>query len=155
MLRPVLWQKQLTERFALPFGSQVNVSANNLSRSVLEKRYHLSKEGSEILLGKKGEHAARRTALNAKKKSRGFNFKATGEVELGADLQSKVNQLKENTEYGACGHKGHWRGDPECPMNKCSGASSSSSPPAKIPRPGGQSAKGQKFAKKNQLPGRP
>ena len=36
MLRPVLWQKQLTERFALPFGSQVNVSANNLSRSVLE-----------------------------------------------------------------------------------------------------------------------
>lgn len=55
-----------------------------------------------------------RAALRDQQKRRGF-FKATGTLTF-EERQAAIRKEKQNTNCGACGQKGHWAGDPECPM---------------------------------------
>ncbi len=87
--------------------------------------------------------------LNDAKKSRGFNCKASGQVELSAQLQAKLAQVKARSNCLSCGRQGHWKGDPECPnshKDKKAGPDRSVSSGPNVAK--AKSGKAQKFAKR-------
>ena len=67
-------------------------------------------------------------------RTNGRNGQGRGQSSRGASFPNRKKPDKRNSECKACGQKGHWAGDPECPMGPQSGfrPSRASRPPREV-----------------------